>query len=283
MFTAGNLILGSIAGLIVGATAVSVPVLVLGRGQQATNSGGPTAPPVPSTLAAARAEYQRALSAVRATSGFHYVATSTGPANQRIVGDAGQSSGRQDITVRSNFGAEEFTLLLLSGTVYFEGNVPALQDQLGVSAANALALASRWVSVSNGDGPYSVLQPGITVGDQAGEMALIPSTVTDAGAGKRRIEGSVPPQQGAPAGSGHIDVDSGNHRPVVYVSVISANGVSLTSSTTFSKWDEAPSVTAPSGAVAWSTLGAIAPPGGYGGGGGGGGGVTPSPTPQGTL
>jgi hypothetical protein len=49
----------------------------------------------------------------------------------------------------------------------------------------------------------------------------------------------------------------------------------VSSSTTFSNWGSAPNPSAPSGAVAWSTLNTAEPPGGYGSGGGGNG--TPAP------
>jgi hypothetical protein len=40
----------------------------------------------------------------------------------------------------------------------------------------------------------------------------------------------------------------------------------MTSTVAFSAWGKPVSVTPPSGAIAWSTVGAAMPPGGYGGG-----------------
>ena len=92
------------------------------------------------------------------------------------MGDAGQAGGRQAITVRlpSNFGTEQFTLLLVGGTVYFQGNTPAVEDQLGVTPATATAVVGKWVLVKTTDGPYHVLQPGITTSSQASELTLTP-------------------------------------------------------------------------------------------------------------
>ena len=56
--------------------------------------------------------------------------------------------------------------------------------------------------------------------------------------------------------------------PITYRSTISAGGVVLTFTTTFSAWGTAPTVSAPTGAVAWSSLTTATPPGGYGSGGG---------------
>ena len=144
------------------------------QGNQST-AGSPTAAPGTGGVAGeARALYQRALSATRSSNGFHYVAVSTGGYAQTIVGDAGQTGGRQAITLVAHYGTEQFTLLLVGPTVYFQGNIPAVEDQLGVTAATAAGVAGKWVSVVNGDGgphgPYSVLQPGITTGSQSIEM-----------------------------------------------------------------------------------------------------------------
>src|ERR1039457_5952248 len=120
----------------------------------------------------ARALYQQAIAATRASNGFHYVAVSSGLDAQTIVGDAGQTGGRQAITFVSNFGTEQFTLLLVGNTVYFQGNIPAVEDQLGVSTASAASVEGKWVTVVNGNGPYTVLQPGITAASQATELPL---------------------------------------------------------------------------------------------------------------
>jgi hypothetical protein len=219
---------------------------------------------------------------MRGSPGFHYVADSTGAgATQTIVGDAGQSDGRQAITIDAPAGRERFTLVLVSGTVYFQGNVPALEDQLGMPAVSAPSLQDKWVSVSSQDGPYGVVAPGIVVADQVQETTLDPASTapvrTAGGRSAMRIVGTVPPQQGAPGGTGHLDVAGGAHLPVSYVTTASSGGVDISNTTTFTGWGTAPTTTAPTGAVAWSTLGASAPPGGYGSGGGS---LTPSPTPQ---
>jgi hypothetical protein len=166
--------------------------------------------------------------------------------------------------------------------VYFQGNTAAIEDQIGVPAAKAPSLNGKWVAVSSGDGPYAILQPGITTADQAKEMPLVATStqqVTETGgATATRIKGNVPAQQNVPAGTGYLDVTPGSNLPIAYVSTISAGTVTVTSTVTFSAWGTAPAPTAPSGAVAWSTLGASPPPGGYGGGGsgsGGGGATTP--------
>ena len=269
------------------AAAIGVGGVLLVRHVQGTSSttNGPTAAPGTSGGAAqARALYAQAIAATRASAGFHYVAVSSGGSSQTIVGDAGRSSGRQTITFVSSYGTEQFTLLLVNGTVYFQGNTPAVQDQLGVSAATAPSFANKVISVVQGDGPYTVLQPGITTSSQAGEMSLTPqssATVTAPGpVTETRISGIVPPTNGLPAGTGSLEIAARTDLPITYTSTVSGSTASgtvvLTFTTNFSAWGTAPSVTAPTGATAWSTLTTAQPPGGYGSG------ATPAAAPTAT-
>jgi hypothetical protein len=266
------------------AAAIGVGGVLLVRHFQGTTTPGapnPTAAPGTSSGAAeAKALYQQAVTATAASTGFHYVAVSTGGDAQTIVGDAGLSSGHQAITFVSNYGTEQFTLLLVGSTVYFQGNTPALQDQLGVSAAAAPNLQPKWISVLSEDGPYSVLQPGITSASQSTQMPLVATSSvkeTVGGVSAIRISGTVPPANDIPAGTGSLVIAQNTDLPISYTSSVSDGGVTLDFNTTFSAWGTAPTVSAPTGAVAWSSLTTTVPPNGYGGGGVPAG--TPSSTP----
>jgi hypothetical protein len=223
--------------------------------------------------------YQQAVTATGATAGFHYVAVSNDP-SQTIDGDAGQANGLQAITFDSNFGTEQFNLRLVGSTVYFQGNTPAIEDQLGVAAASAAGYQGKWVSVVSGDGPYAVLQPGITTSSQAQEMPLTPessSRVTLAGGtSATRITGIVPAANDLPAGTGSLLVASTSDLPITYTSSVSASGAVLSFTVKFSAWGTAPSVTAPTTAIRWASLPTSVPSGGFGSGG------TPAAAPTGT-
>ena len=161
----------AIAAVLIAGVGIGVSVGLLTRGSPSASTSGTSPGSTTNGVAAAqaRALYQQALAAMRGSAGFHYVADSggVGPA-QTIVGDAGRSGGRQDITIDATAGREQFTLILAGGIVYFQGNVGALEDQLGVPAASAPGLQGKWVSVSNQDGPYIVVAPGITIASQVG-------------------------------------------------------------------------------------------------------------------
>lgn len=269
------------------AAGIGVGSVLLVRHIQGTQStsGSPTAVPgTTGSAAEARALYQQAVASTRASPGFHYVAVTAGGEAQTIVGDAGQSGGSQAITFDSNYGAEQFALLLVGTTAYFKGNVPAIEDQLGVSAASATSVEGKWVSVVRGNGPYTVLQPGITAGSQATlTLPLTPESsarVTDAGGvTATRISGIVPATNNLPAGTGSLDIAPRTDLPIIFTSTISGGTVVLTFTTTFSAWGTAPSVSAPTGAIAWSSLTTAVPSGGYGSGGTPAGAPTPTATP----
>jgi hypothetical protein len=273
-----------IVTLVVGA-AIGYPIGLLTRAGPASQSNvtSPASNAAGSSAVLARALYGQALAATRAAVGFHYVSVPTGdPVNQKTVGDAGANGGDQLITLNSSYGIEQFTLVLVSGVVYFQGNIPALEDQLGVAAVNTPSVAGKWVAVSSSDGPYHVIEPGITVADQATCIVLVPTSAsritTGDGRAASRIVGTVPMQRPCTVtATGHLDVATGSHLPISYVWTTTGGPSAVSYTTTFSGWGAAPVATAPGGAVAWTTLGATRPPGDYGSGGTGGG-ATPSPT-----
>jgi hypothetical protein len=275
-----------VATVLIGAVG-GVAVAFATRAHQPAPAPGSSLPPVSTSPATSQASalYQRALITVRGSNGFAYVSVSSGSESETIAGVAGQLGGRQVITFDSSYGAEHFTLLLVGATVYFQGNAPAVEDQLGVAAANASKLSGKWVSVVSGNGPYAVLLPGITVAEQAKDMnepaglqggPLVPTgfaPVTSTGAPATRILGSFRDEAGnsQPA---HLDVITASAIPLSYVIAFTGG----TTTTTFSQWGTAPSVSTPSGAVPWSSLVTSTPPGGYGNGGAAP--PTPSPTAQ---
>jgi hypothetical protein len=274
-----------VATILIGAVGgVGVAFLTRSHTQTPSSGGPPTSLPTNAPASPALSLYQRSLAAMRASDGFHYVNASNGPEPETITGDAGASGGRQDITLTASYGVEKFTLLLVNGTVYFEGNTAAVEDQLGVVTAAAPKLQNKWVSVASGDGPYRVLQPGITVADQVAELQFVPSSTTQVttagGAAATRIVGSIPASNGNPAVA-QLDVTPASNLPVGYSSTFTANGATVTSTTTFSQWGTASATTVPSGAVAWSSLTTAIPPGGYGSGGSTA--AAPTPTPSGAI
>ncbi len=277
-------------GALVIAAAVGVPAALLTRGSPASSPSGGTTPqasPTPGpTTAQAQALYKQVLAASEQSDGFRYVAVSTpnggGLGSETITGEAGQKDGTQQITEISNYGSEEFSLILTSNQiVYFQGNTPALEDQLGVVAGSAAALDGKWIVVAVGDGPYSQLEVGITTTSQMQEDTFLPTATAtvrgSGGAALTKVSGTVPAGQDAPeGGSAYFELPSGSHLPTIYFQDTNGEG---TLTTTFSAWGQAPSASPPSSSQAWSTLTTSEPPDGYGSGQPGSPSPAPSPTP----
>jgi hypothetical protein len=260
-------VVAAVAVVLIVGLGIGLGVGLLTRGGPASRSLGNSSE---TSSAAAKALYNQTLAATRGSAGVHYVSVSTSSnVTQKTVGDATQDGGGQLITLNSTCGNEEFTLRLVSGTVYFQGNVPAVEDQLGGPAASAAGVQGRWVSVTGSDGPYSVLQPGITVAEQANELAMVPKSTTQVtatdGTRATRISGTVTSLQGD-SGTGYLDVAAGSHLPIAQASTVSGGGITTTTTVTFTGWGTAVPPAAPPTPVAWSTFGTSTPPGGYGNG-----------------
>ena len=284
----GRRVLALVLGAVLIAAAVAIPVAILvsrgGAPTTVTPPASPTSNPSQrAAAAAASALYAQSMTAADHSSGFSYSATSSGGGTTlTVTGVAGQDDGTQVFNQTTGYGDEQFSLALAPDqTVYFQGNAAAAEDQLGVSASAAPALSGQWVSVMIGEGPYKSVEVGITVGSQLSESPLVAtSTESVTGSGGTqltRILGTVLQTSISPAGTAHLDISPTTHLPVAYV--VSYSGGAGTETETFTAWGTAPSVAAPSTAVAWSTLTTSEPPGGYGSGGTPTAGPTATPTP----
>jgi hypothetical protein len=248
-------------GVILIAAAVGIPVFLLTK---------------QSPAAQASALLKQAMQAGEKSAGFQYVDTWTGGGSTATFsGEAGQNDGTQQITQTTGFGNEQFQVVLAPDqTLYFKGNVAALEDQLGVSSSAAAGLTGTWISSQSSDGPYQDLALGLPISSALPDGQLTPTSteqVTGAGGvSLTRIEGTV----SNPTGTGHLDVSASSNLPVTFVASYS-NG-SYGETMTFSAWGTAPSLTVPTSAVAWSTLTISKPPDGYGSG------ETPTPAPSAT-
>lgn len=235
-------------------------------------SPGSSGPTQASSSNAATRLLGQAVAATTAAGTFHYVAVAQGGnTNQTTVGAAGRDSGTQRITFDSAaFGTEHFSLVLVSGVVYFEGNAAAIQDQLAVtSRAAAAAHAGRWIALQHSDRPYAALAEGITARSALTQIVIRPHTVSAVRSadGRRiwRLSGGLPPVQGqAVQGTAHLDIAATTKLPLSYASTTSTGGEQGTSGFTFSRWGSPVTVTAPSSSIPYSS---ISPSSGTGGSG----------------
>jgi hypothetical protein len=261
----GNLagkVIAAFLGVVLIAGAIGIPVVLLTR---------------QSPAARASSLYTESMKVAGSSAGFHYVSTWTGGGEPETTytGVAGQNDGTQVVSEPSAFGDEQYDVLLAPDqTVYVEGNVPALEDELGVSASTAPGLAGQWVSVQPADGPYQAEQAGMTMASELGISGFVAASteqVTGAGGvALTRITGTVPASQYSSSATVRLDISPGSDLPATLVMTFSDGTVNTM---TFTGWGTEPSVPVPTGAVAWATLTTTSPPDGYGSG------ETPTPAP----
>jgi len=247
-----------------------------GSSSPSSPSSSPVSAPISTT---ARAVLERALANARRAGSFHYVSVSNSSLTGTFstVGDAGRSSGKQEITTNSPNGTAHFTVIVVGTACYFQGDSLAMQQNLNVDAAVAQAHAEQWISLSPSDAPYASVYAAVNTHDALYEnIAFKPQrdtgTSTISGRRVRTIGGAPTPVKisGQPSlaikGIATLEVSATTHLPVHYSEsgTLSTNGQSEHKSftMTFSDFGKEVSETPPSGAVPFSSLG------GTGGGGG---------------
>jgi hypothetical protein len=250
-------------------TVVAVGVVVallVGGGVAYLITSGPG--PVPRISPAARSLLRSSLAAARAKGSFHYVSRFTQQGvTQTTIGDAGETSGRQVITL----GPETFTVLVVGPACYIEGNAGALADQLGLPSTVAAGHAGQWISLAPADVPYQSVYAAVTTRsaladniDIAPHRRLGPTVQ-----GGRRVIGvtgpmtdiSVGGQTQKAKGTAYLYMTaSGHHLPVLYSERGTVGGHRTVAAITFSDWGAPVVVTAPAGAVPFSSLGPVTVP-----------------------
>lgn len=195
---------------------------------------------------------------------FHYVSQFTQQgATQTTVGDAGSTSGKQVITINS----DSFTVLVVGPACYFQGDARQLVDQLGLPVSIAAPHAGQWISLAPGDAPYQSVYVAVTTRSALNaNIAFAPRQ--ESGTSRRagyRVIGITGPMSdqvvnGQPyRAKGKADLyvtASRPHIPVEYTENGKINKIASKLDMTFSKWGEVVSVTAPTGAVPYASLGA---------------------------
>lgn len=216
---------------------------------------------------AAAALLRSVLGAANAAGGFHYSSSSTQSSTsssltQVTIGDAGTSSGRQDITI----GTSHFQVLVVGATAYFNGDAVATSATLGLPAVTATRYAGRWISLVSGDAPYQSVYAAVTTSSALHDNLSFSPRRQVAGAryGGRdaiAISGALAPVEGQPArGNATLYVTATRpHLPLGYVErgTVGGGGSRTTVSLTirFSAWGTQVPVGAPPGAVPFASLG----------------------------
>jgi hypothetical protein len=226
----------------IGVTSLLVPALLSGPASAAT-------PTTSSVIKASK-------TAIDQQSSVHvvFVANSGSSPQEKIVADAGTKSGMEKITD----GGGHVAIRVTPGDAYVSGNASGLSSILGLTAAEAQKVGSRWIYWKSGTSQYSTLKADVTMSSVSG---LLPkaagtklSTATINGRSLYVLKWTEAATSSAPKLSNTLQLAAtGPTLPVVAISTASGGD---RASTTLSQWGAPVAVTAPpsSSTVSASTI-----------------------------
>jgi hypothetical protein len=244
---------GAVVGGLTGAAALAlaaaaVPAAAAGT----TTTTGATGTPTTS----ATAEYQAALKAV-GSQGVHFVSTATqSGATLKVSGDAGKTSGAQDLVVKNGKLTERMTARVVGTTGYVTGNSAALQHVIGLTAAQSSKYADTWLSFPTSNASLEELVGGLLSSQVSKELQIggpytYGTATTVAGQHALAVKGSVATESGSKVPVVLYVPSSGTPLPIEEVTNAGGAGGSsaIRGTVSFSDWGEDKSQTAPSHTV----------------------------------
>jgi len=198
---------------------------------------------------------------------LHYVATTeTTGVSVTISGEVAAFGGEQTIVARVSGQIGHVTVALVAGVAYFKGDEPGLAAFMGLPQAVAVKFANQWISVGATDAAYASVAAGLTTESVLGQIPIskplsLHGTTKEQGQAVLAVKGF---ESGSPPGttkrvtapvllylSAH-----GRHLPVLYTASAILNRKRQSQSVSFNSWGRPVKVTAPSGALPVSSLGA---------------------------
>jgi hypothetical protein len=206
-----------------------------------------------------------AVMATKRQSSFHFEETATaGTSGVSIIADVGTAAGEQHITVRQGARKGHLTVLLASGTAYFQGDSLGLQGLTGLSAKLATQFAGRWISVPSKNSSFSALAGSLAVKTAATQLVNLTGTLTRGKTSTKLGHPAVAVKASQSSKTASLELTmyvrtTGAALPIAVEGTSKQSGNAAHSiSAKFSDWGEVLHLTAPSGAVPLATVQAVA-------------------------
>ena len=188
----------------------------------------------------------------------HYVLTAVqGKQTQTITGDAGQSEGRQSV----DQGTQHIQVVYVGGIAYVQGDAGGLTSAMGIAATVAKTYANKWIAVHSSDSLYKSIVSAVTLAgtleqlNPSGTLTLT-GTTTVGGLQAVGVKGGLPgtPQSGVTGTTTLFVAASKPTVPLKFSGTASQGSQHVVDTGIFTDWGKALDLTAPAGAVAFSTL-----------------------------
>jgi hypothetical protein len=199
-----------------------------------------------------------ATAAAKKAGSAHYVLSAVqGKQSQTISGDASQTEGRQSVVQAT----QRIQVVYVGGIAYVQGDSGGLTSAMGMTASVAKTYADKWIAVHSSDSLYKSIVSAVTLGgtleqlNPSGKLTL--THVTTVG-GKQAIgvKGGLPgtPQSGV-TGTTTLFVSASKPTvPLRFSGTANEGSQHVVDTGTFTNWGKPLDLTAPTGAVAFSSL-----------------------------
>lgn len=190
--------------------------------------------------------------AMKAAKSVHVKVTSTvDKEKSSVVADIGASAGRETYVE----GKATFTIAVNSKYAYLSGSKTGLIDLMGLTAAEQKQVGSDWIAIKKGTSEYTEFDENLTTGSFSDFLPAPKGTTLLAkrasGSNGYQLSWTTKATSSAPKSSSLLTISSGAKSLPIKEVVTSSDG---TSTTTFSKWGESVTVSAPSPTIAFSTV-----------------------------
>lgn len=191
-----------------------------------------------------------ALAKARAQRSVHYVSAQVSPGlSVTINGDAARDRGIQRITYRKDGRVGHVTVRVVADTAYVRGDAFTLENYMRIPASAATAWAGKWLSLAHTAPDFAPVAAAVRLVSTLSELTM-PPPFRDAGTSTRQgrhvIGITSHFQRAGHAISETLYIDLGRSLPL---QLIGKSGTT-TISGTFTRWNEAVTVAAPSSAIA---------------------------------
>ncbi len=219
--------------------------------------------PLPQTLKGLTADQTLQIieKSMESAQSVHYTVTSTGNSPQGLVnqiGDAGITDGVQ-INTNSIF---TFTIDLIGGVAYVNGDQNSLLNSFGFSPQDAKAYSSKWIAILPNNSYYSNVAAAVSLGSLISNIIPFSSynivgPVVENGQDEYIISGDPSPSQLVSGETGQTSLYVSSispYLPIKNVETITQGNSKFVSTAIFSNWGEPVNVSVPQNSVECSTI-----------------------------
>jgi hypothetical protein len=199
-----------------------------------------------------------ATAAARKAASAHYVLTAVqGKSSQTISGDSAPLEAEQTVSL----GTQHIEVIYVGGVTYVRGNAAGLTSDMGFATTVAANYANKWIAVHSADAPFKSIVAAVTLTgtleqlNPTGTLTLTQPT-TIAGRQAIGVKGGLPgPSQSGVTGTATLYVSASRPTvPLKLTGTANEGTQHVKEIGTFSDWGKALHLTAPSGAVAFSSV-----------------------------